>query len=111
MAVALHPTAWSDDMEAALGKFEPVILDCVKIELQKISSGRGRKARLASLALELAREFSAGPCGRFGVDDEIASTALATGAIVATVDGELMRVMRTLGVRVVSLRSGRVALL
>jgi rRNA-processing protein FCF1 len=107
MAVAEHPTTCFEDMVEMLGRFEPVILDCVKNELKQLSSGRGKKARLAVLALELAGDFSVEPCGRASVDDEVASAALNYNAIVATMDNELASTLKTLGVRVVCLRFGR----
>jgi len=107
MTVAEHPTTCFEDMVEMLGKFEPVILDCVKDELKQLSSDRGKKARLAMLALELASDFSVEPCGGANVDDEVASAALNYGAIVATMDRELARTLKTLGVTVVCLRFGR----
>ncbi len=108
MAVAEHPTTWYEDMTAMLGKFQPVILDCVEKELERLSSRQGKKGRLAALALELGIGFPVEPCGGAKVDDEIASAALSDGAAVATVDGELSKTMKALGIRVIGLRSGRV---
>ena len=88
-----------------------MILDCAKKELERLSSGRGKKARLAGLALELSKEFSLEPSGEAGVDDEIASAALTSKAAVATTDGDLAETLRALGVIVVGLKSGRVAIL
>ena len=110
MAVAEHPTTWFEDMTEMLGRFEPVILGCVKKELERLSSNRSKKARLAMLALELANNFSVEPCGRANVDDEVASAALNDGATVATVDSELAGTLKALGVRVVCLKSGRTTL-
>jgi rRNA-processing protein FCF1 len=111
MAVGERPTDWLDDITEALGKVEPVILECVKAELEGLSAGRGRKASLAGLALELARGFSVEPCGRASVDDEVVSYALREGAAVATVDRGMTESLRELRVNVVGLRSGRVVLL
>jgi rRNA-processing protein FCF1 len=110
MSVSENPTKWRDGMVEILGSFEPVLLDCVREELVTLSKGRGKKARLAGLALQLAAGFSPGPCGRADVDDEVASAAIGGGAAVATVDRVLTATLRAMHVDVVGLRSGRVML-
>ena len=111
MAVVEFPTTWYEDITDALGKFQPVLLQCVARELERISSGQGRRARYASLALTLASEFQVEECGGVGVDEEIVSKALTLTAAAATADRELLRSLRSSGVRVIGLRGGRVALL
>jgi rRNA-processing protein FCF1 len=111
MAVAERPTDWLGDITGILGKVEPVILECVRAELAGLSAGTGKKASLARLAIELARGFSVEPCRGANVDNEVVSSALRSGAAVATVDRVLMESLRGLGVDVVGLRSGRAALL
>jgi rRNA-processing protein FCF1 len=110
MAVAERPTDWLGDITDALGRVEPVILECAKAELEGLSAGGGKKVKLARLALELARGFSVEPCGGANVDDEVVSHALREGAAVATVDRGMMESLRELRVDVVGLRSGRVVL-
>ncbi|MDG7008078.1 MAG: hypothetical protein JRN06_07515 [Nitrososphaerota archaeon] len=110
MAVVERPTTWYEDIADTLGRFEPVLLDCVRAELEKLAATQGKKARTARVSLDLASRFSRGPCGRARVDDEIASAALSSKALVATADGELARSLRAAHVKVVSLRAGRVAL-
>ncbi|HME18193.1 MAG TPA: hypothetical protein VKF15_00455 [Nitrososphaerales archaeon] len=110
MSISESPTEWRDGILELLGGFEPVLLDCVRDELLALSNGRGRKARLAGLALQLAAGFSPGPCGQAGVDDEVASAAIGGGAAVATVDRALTATLRAMHVDVVGLRSGRVML-
>ena len=107
LAVAESPTTWFEDIVEGMGRFEPVILECAEAELKLLSSGKGRKARLARVALALAAGFSRAPCGEAPVDDEIVSAALSTGAAVATVDGELIRQLKAAHVKVVSLKKGR----
>jgi rRNA-processing protein FCF1 len=111
MAVVERPTTWSEDITEKIGRFEPVALECVLAELRRLASGDGRKGRAARVALELAEGFSRVPCGGAGPDEEIMSAALTMNAAVATADRDLVRSLGTRGVRVVGLRSGRVALL
>ncbi|QQG49324.1 MAG: hypothetical protein HY247_03165 [archaeon] len=108
MAVMERPTTWYEDLGTILGKVEPVMLDCVREELLKISNGEGKRARFASLALEVSRGFAPLPCGGAEVDDEIVSAALSHGAAVATVDGTLIQSLRSAKVKVMSLGGGRV---
>jgi rRNA-processing protein FCF1 len=108
MAVAENPTTWFEDMVLGLGKFEPILPACVREELTKLASTRGRRARLARVAIELASKFSTIACGRTEVDDEIMSAALTRGTIVATTDENLANSLKSAHLKVVSLRSGRV---
>jgi len=109
MAVVENPTTWYEDMVDEIGKFQPVLLECVKGELEKLASGQGRRARTARLALDIASSFAIGPCGSAHVDDEIVSAAVTGGSIVATADSELARAARAAHREVISLRKGRVA--
>lgn len=110
MAVVERPTTWYEDIVEALGMFEPVLLDCVRGELERIAEAQDKRARVARVSLDLASKFSHAPCGKAGVDDEIVSAALSTKALVATSDSDLARSLEAAHVRVVSLKSGRVAL-
>ena len=110
MAVAEHPTTWFEDMVEGIGKFEPVLLECVSRELEKLASGQGRRARAARVSLDMSTKFSRVPCGRAKVDDEIASAALGSKGLVATADAELIRALKSAHVGVISLSGGRVAL-
>jgi rRNA-processing protein FCF1 len=109
MAVAAKPTTWFEDIVDNVGKFEPVMLDCVRAELEKLASGEGRRTRDARVSLEIASRFKAEPSGMARVDDEIASSARTTGSIVATADGALARSLRASHIKVISLKQGRVA--
>lgn len=111
MAVAERPTTWSEDMTQLIGRFDPVVLDCIYDELGRLASGSGKKARVARVAMELAEDFEKGTCGEGQPDDEIASAALGRKAAVATADSGLAATLRKLNVKVVGLRSGRAALL
>jgi len=108
MAVVERPTTWYEDLVDKIGKFQPVLLDCVAAELQKLASGGGNKSRTARVALDLATAFKSRPCGGALVDDEIVSAASAGKALVATADEGLSRSAQAAHVRVVSLSGGRV---
>ncbi|HYB07090.1 MAG TPA: hypothetical protein VEB87_02915 [Nitrososphaerales archaeon] len=110
MAVAETPTTWFEDMVHGVGKFQPVLPECVRKELERLASGQGRKARTARVCLEMASNFAALPCGGAQVDDEIVSAALSSGSIVATADARLAQAARGAHLRVASLRKGRLAL-
>lgn len=110
MAVSERPTTWFEDITEAIGKFDPVLLDCVRKELESLASSHGSKSRLATVALEVGHAFHGAPCGGASVDDEIASAALGLGARVATADAELARSLRASHLGVITLRSGRVML-
>ncbi len=109
LAVVERPTTWFEDMTELLGALEPVTLDCVLAEMDRLSVGQGRRGRYASLAKQLASKFQVAKAGRAGVDEEIVSYALANGAAVATLDRELIGALKGLRVKVVTLRAGRVA--
>lgn len=110
IAVVETPTTWFEDISEGVGLFQPVLLACVREELEGLASSQGRRSRSARAALELAARFAVAPCGSASVDDEIVSSALAAKALVATVDAGLLRSLRSSHVKVVTLRKGRVYL-
>ncbi len=110
IAVVETPTTWYEDIIGKAGRFEPIILDCVKRELTGLARGETKRGRFARLAGELAKGFRVEKCGGLSVDDEIASFSKGAGAFVATVDGRLLARLRRLHVQTITLRSGRVEL-
>ncbi len=108
MAVVETPTTWYEDMVEKLGRFEPVVLDCVRDELTKVSHEETKRARYARLAMDLTKDFTGGRCGSLSVDDEIASYSRSAEALVASLDGRLLARLEKLKVGTISLRSGRV---
>ena len=108
IAVVESPTTWFEDIAESIGKFQPVLLSCVREELDRLASGQGKKARSARVALELAAGFAGGRCGAASVDDEIVSHALTEGALVATTDSGLLSSLGAAHVLAVTLRGGRV---
>jgi len=110
MAVVETPTTWFEDIVDRIGKFEPVLLECVGEELRGLARGKGGRSRTARVALDMSRRFHSLACGGARVDDEIISAASAEGAIVATMDADLARAAKAAHIRVISLRKGRVGL-
>jgi rRNA-processing protein FCF1 len=110
MSVVETPTTWFEDIVDAIGRFQPLLPDCVKEELEKLAAGQGNRARTARVSLDLASKFSRIPCGEARVDDEIVSIALTNRAYVATTDAVLARSISAAHIRVISLRGGRVAI-
>ena len=109
MAVVENPTTWFEDITDGIGKFDPILLECVGDELRKLSSRQDRKSRLARVAIDLAAGFTSMPCGTAAVDDELVSAALSEKAFVATVDSELQQSLKSAHVKVISLKKGRVS--
>jgi rRNA-processing protein FCF1 len=109
IAVVERPTTWYDDITDALGRLEPATLDCVLSELDALSKKGGKRAKYASLAKSLTQGFEVGKCGQSKVDDEILSYARTNSAVVATVDQDLIRTLKKLGIGGVTLRRHRVS--
>lgn len=93
-----------------VGKFRPVMLDCVREELKELASGKSKTSRFAALASDLAASFGEEKCGKGSPDSEMISYAKSEGAMVATLDGEVLRTAKRLRIGAVTLRSGRVAI-
>jgi rRNA-processing protein FCF1 len=111
MAVVEKPTTWIEDATDLIGSVEPILLRCVEDELKRLSSGKGRRARWAALALDLAAGFENRPTGAGDVDSEIISFAAGHEAAVATIDRNLVAALKARGVVVLGLRRGRAAVL
>ncbi len=113
LAVMETPTPWEQDISEKVGAFMPVVLHSVRDELHQLAAKGDKKARFASLALELVEEgrFALRPDGGGAPDDEIVSYALGEGAGVATVDSELSQRLRAARVStVITLKGGRASL-
>ena len=110
MAVAENPTTWFEDIVEQAGMIEPVLLGCVREELESMASEDGRKGRLARVSLEMASSFREAPCGKGKVDDEIVSAAATLSALVATTDTRLSESLKGSHVRVIRLKKGRTSL-
>ncbi|MCL4452184.1 MAG: hypothetical protein M1327_06140 [Candidatus Thermoplasmatota archaeon] len=82
--------------------YTPVILDCVRNELQGLSNS----VRLASMALELSERFDSLQSIGSG-DDCIRNAAIRHSAAVLTNDRTLARSLKDIMIRTYSLRQGR----
>ncbi len=102
-----HPTPWQGDILESVGGFEGVVLQPVYAELRRLAGRRGRQSRFAQLASGLVESGAVRleQSGGSRADEELVSRALADGAIVATIDGGLIRQLRASHVEVLSLRS------
>ena len=92
-----------------LGAYVPVLLDCVERELLGMSERGGRRGAMARVALQMSSGFERRKSGNADTDTELSSSALTTGGMVATVDGELLTSLRAAGVGTVTLRRRRVS--
>ncbi|MGD0637012.1 MAG: PIN domain-containing protein [Nitrososphaerales archaeon] len=110
IAVMEHPTPWQGDILENVGGFEGVVLQPVFAELRRLAGRKGRQSRFAALALALVESgaIRLEPSEGTRADEELVSHALRDGAVVATIDGGLIRQLRASHVEVLSLRSGRV---
>jgi len=110
IAVMESPTSWQSDLLEKLGMYEGVIIGPVYDELGLLANGKGRSSRYASLAKGLADsgtlKLERSPGNR--ADEELASKALDDGAFVATIDLDLTKQLEASGIRVITLRNGRV---
>lgn len=81
-------------------------------ELERLSSGSGKKARIARLALELCKnlEMVGAPCRHDSADAMLERTAKGTGMPVVTCDHKLKRALRERGIAVIYVnRKGEVS--
>ena len=108
MAVAESPTSWADDLTDSTGSYVPVLLDSVERELMTMGKGKGSKGTLARVALLMAAGFERKRSGKATPDDELMSEAMTSDGAVATLDRNLIASLRSSGVKVVTLSSGRV---
>lgn len=97
-----------DELEALLGRFEPIILSTTIEELKKIAMGKSEKNRKNALAaLKLAKKckiLEAKIKTGEKYDDVILRIAKEGGYIVATNDSKLRRRLREVGITTIFLR-------
>lgn len=107
--LANTPTRGFEEIMDSLGGVELTVLDAVIDELCSISgSASAKRAKAAGRALEYAsrlKRISYRKGG--GVDDRILNWARSSGGAVATLDSELRRRLRAVGVVVVTQRGNR----
>jgi rRNA-processing protein FCF1 len=111
MAVMESPTPWQDDITQAVGAHSFVVLQSVRAELERIAMEGTRRARFASLGLDVVLRLGVRvqPDKGGKPDDEMISFALVDRAAVATVDAELVARLRAVGLKTITLRGGRVS--
>ncbi|MEM1944830.1 MAG: hypothetical protein QW756_08210 [Nitrososphaerota archaeon] len=90
-------------LEGKLGeKLEPLVPTTVRDELAKLSTKPSKKGRVALVALRMAETMSLIDAGELGgVDASLGAISKSLGLPVATVDRELARRLRTVGVEVI----------
>jgi len=104
------PIASFREMEDVLGKAELLLLKDTINEIEGISKGSSlKRSKLAKLTLEFARNLEhIDYAGEGTVDDKILNCALEKKLIVATMDRELRRKLRTIGLPVITLKGDRI---
>ncbi|MEM1556223.1 MAG: 30S processome protein Utp24 [Candidatus Bathyarchaeia archaeon] len=96
------------EIEALIGRFEPIVLSTTVDELKKLSNSRSVKiSKMASSALELIRKFrvlevNVKPGERY--DEVLLRIAKENNCIVATNDRELRKKLRETGITTIFLR-------
>jgi rRNA-processing protein FCF1 len=110
IAVMEHPTAWQEDILEKVGGFHGVVIQPVYSELKRLAARDGRQSGFARLAIGLVDRgiLNLEPAEGGRADEELVSCALRERAVVATIDGELIRQLKASHVEVISLRAGRV---
>jgi rRNA-processing protein FCF1 len=112
ISVMEHPTSWREDIREKVGGFQPVVIQPVLSELERLSNGKSRASPYASLARTLVDRGELIVLGSPGLkaDDELISMALEGNTMVATIDADLSRQLKALHIRVIGLRGHRVAI-
>jgi rRNA-processing protein FCF1 len=107
LRIAEEPTDWENQVDQLFGQYMAVILSSVESELKSIASGKGKRAKMAKVALEISSRFPVvernGP-----VDKTILDFASERDAVVATSDAELASSLLERGIKVISLRNRRI---
>jgi len=111
LRIVEKPLKAFDRIEEALGRTEFIVVDDVVKELKALASSRsGRKQRIALQGLRYAEQLPrlGHVHGGLTVDGMIVECARSKGVAVATLDAELRRKLRRVGVTVVSCRGEEV---
>ncbi|MCP8323222.1 MAG: hypothetical protein L6N96_03490 [Candidatus Methylarchaceae archaeon HK02M2] len=110
LLLASKPLTSIREMEDALGKAELFLLKDTIKELEAISKGSSiKRSKFAKLALNFARKLEHIDYTSEGtVDDRILECALEKKLIVATMDAELRRKLRAIGLPVITLKRDRI---
>lgn len=102
--MATKPVKGFERMLDELGLAGLVVLEDTLKELERLSRSSSKvKASRASLALQYASKFEKAPSiGPGPVDEKIAAYALDKGFIIATMDEDLRRKLRSLGITTIT---------
>ena len=90
-----------DELTDWIGRYEPVVLNPVSMELKRLGEKGSRAARLA---YELSKGWEIGYGKGLKADDALLSYAKEFDAIVATLDGGLIKRLKENGLRFLSLK-------
>jgi rRNA-processing protein FCF1 len=104
------PSSFLEELDAKVGRVELCVPAAVVRELEGLTQGRGEKAKKAKEALAFAEGLRVVECPG-EADDAIVSIAQQEGAIVGTLDKELLDSLRRKEVAVATLRGDRLLLL
>jgi rRNA-processing protein FCF1 len=98
-----------EELEETLGKAELLVLEDTVKELEVISKNVPiKRSKQAKLALNFVKGIGHISCSCEGsVDDKILSYAIENGLAVATMDKELIKRARAMGLTVITLREDR----
>ncbi|MCP8310192.1 MAG: hypothetical protein L6N95_01740 [Candidatus Methylarchaceae archaeon HK01B] len=112
LLLASKPLTSIGEMGDALGKAELLLLKDTIKELEAISKGSSiKRSKLARSALDFGRNLEViDYTGEGAVDDKILKCALEKNLIVATMDRELRRKLRAMGLPIITLKGNRVML-
>lgn len=94
------------DIYSMLESRELVTLDACVAELKKLAAGNGKAAAYAKVALELAKKLKVAE-SKGNTDRAIISYALAKKCAVATNDRDLIKSLKSHGVKIIRLRQGK----
>ncbi len=92
--------------------YVPIILSCVKQELEKLALGRSKDAKAARVALELLEKHDFDYITKGGpVDSALLSVAKSEGWAVATNDAALIKKLKAQGIMAIRLRQKKMLVL
>jgi len=108
LTLASKPLDLIEELEDILGKVELLVLEDTIKELEAISKRPSIKSKQAKLALDFVTKLERITYDYEGsVDDKILKCAMEKRLLVATMDKELRKRLRTMSLTVITLRQNR----
>jgi len=109
LTLASKPLNLMEELEEMLGKVELLVLEDTMKELEAISKRPSiKKSKQARLALDFVMRLEHITYAQKGsVDDKILKCAMENKLIVATMDKELRKRLRSMGLSVITLKENR----